>query len=322
MTRSILFFCICLTIGFGTYYAFNRDDGIAIANKEFALSQMREQLGTIKRHILEYKKRDGHYPAIFDGLFAIRESVKKELMENNEKINYDAADYKNRVYYEYTYRRDYYGKGTYREDVPVLATDAGLISVYGLPYIYEDRNGLDESAFEFSPVNRDKERLFSVEIDKGVYVYAPYGEKACKEYNWLIWKRYLIWAAFIVILVTLIVLFIKEKDKNDSDMPFVKVFKYIGGTIALLASFFLGSDMFTLCYYMSGINRWHRERIPVYRELLEKYRANGIIKDGTYTKLTSALEKEYDNIENPSFFDMEGIKMELEKKIEKENGGE
>lgn len=50
-------------------------------------------------------------------------------------------------------------------------TPAGILTLWHIPYTYENRRGVDAELFRSSPATWDKDRLYSILVDQDVYVY-------------------------------------------------------------------------------------------------------------------------------------------------------
>jgi len=69
-----------------------------------------------------------------------------------------------------------------------VLTPGGVVSPWHIPYVYENRNGLDAALFADSPANDDGRRRYSVEVDDGIYVYSVGGQSYAEEYD-AAWRR-------------------------------------------------------------------------------------------------------------------------------------
>ncbi len=163
-----------------------------------------------------------------------------------------------------------------------MVSPAGLLSPLQIPYMYENRNGLDASLFADSPVGRDSDGRYSVHVDKGVYVYSVGG----LHYAELIDKSRARRVRIALLLAALLV---------ASTALLIWAARVKGGIIALAAMLGIGSLGYfasqVSCYVMSSLFRYRDPKIVVrQKELLEKQHASGIISDQTYERVLASLE--------------------------------
>lgn len=162
---------------------------------------------------------------------------------------------------------------------------AGLLSPWGLPYVYENRAGLDPARFGDSPANGDSKGRYSVRVDNDVYISSVGGQYYAQEYDSEWWEHYaprFIGAGLLgVSLVVLVLLFRAQAGR--------------AGVLALALSGAAGVGVSQLshmtCYIMSALFS-HRDKEMVAQQaaLLDKYHASGVINDATYAKARAALE--------------------------------
>lgn len=275
--RTILAAAICITFIFGLdYYRLPKSAPESQINAHFW--EFKKQLDQVKKMLIEHKQKYGRYPDNDEGLLALDEFRKQ--MEN---VNPDVLDF------------------FYKGDL--MPSEAGVLSLWGVPLMYENRSGLDPALFDFSPVNQDPDWKYSIEVDKDIYVYSvgwmEYRNEELKHHEDAINKwhnKHLIKNIITIIIVVLFVLLVGSfflKQKQPASKKFVILHAVISG-LAIVASYMMGSyePKIIACYIaipFGGIKK--TAYIKKHAELLEKYEKAGIIKNETYFKLRKAVEK-------------------------------
>jgi len=290
--RYIWFVCICLTIGIsGFWYNTLRNDPKYIYEPPWYRGHLRdisEHYQTIAKHLKTYHDKQGRYPDNNEGL-TILTDLRKELVDKQTSLPSPMGTYEDKFNWGY-----YIPK--YAE---MVSFDGGILSPWFEPFIYENRNGLDETLFTDSPVNYDKERSYCIEVDKGIYVYSMgavmYYQKYClllkeKQRNEILQVVILIVGPILTLIF--IWLFIRAKKVVNKPRPLWRTLKWVGSVILVLIS--LGSwSMVTIttCYVMTSFGLHSRPRmIKEYNALLEKYHQRGVINQQTYQKIKTALD--------------------------------
>jgi hypothetical protein len=177
-----------------------------------------------------------------------------------------------------------------KNDNLLIPTHQGILSPWLLPYVYENRSNLDAAAFEFSPVNRDPNGRYSVCVDKGIYVYSV-GAKNYAEINDRLRQEnvtiQLVGMSFLLVAIALSILAIRAAEHRLKAGFMV--------TIAMGLSTLLGPGLYGLntatCYYMIPFfSRRDPQMVVQQKDLLDKYRAAGVISEETYKKSLAAVE--------------------------------
>ena len=169
-----------------------------------------------------------------------------------------------------------------------VITEAGVMTPWMLPYVYENRAGLDPAKFQGSPADTDRARRYSVRVADGVYVYSVGAQCYAADYDrwwWGINGVRLLGAAMIPGAIVMIVRAVRASRKAP-----VVLFVVAAG-LGLVAH---GMNHAT-CYVMSNIfGQRDRGMIARQRELLESCHARGILNDATYRKVLSSLPPDAD----------------------------
>ena len=167
-----------------------------------------------------------------------------------------------------------------------LITHSGVMTPWLVPYIYENRNGLDQSKFAGSLVEKDPARQYSVEVDKGVYVYAVGGQQLVRrlnEYWWLDNGQKFVGAGFLFVAL---ILFIWLNVKKQSPVRKTAVALVLSAGTGLLLN-----SVKMSCYAMGSLFRPSDPAIVSrQRELLDQYYRQGVIAEPTYKKALEGLE--------------------------------
>lgn len=296
------------------------------SRQQRGLRVIQEQLADLRELLLDYRKQHGSYPTNDEGLAALDnfESRFKVPLYNayptspDESLMYilshgDFWEYSLQVSLHTKAARGRFPKGprdlspplefysprqsSKNEPPPVeveLAVGkkgsvfvlgaSGVLSPRLLPFVYENRNGLDPAKFAFSPANGDTKRRYSVLVDEGVYVYSLDGQ-TCAETLDKLW-----WEDVGPVLIGLPLL--------AAALVAATVLFFAGGRKLALAALVVpalvgslpGVIRFT-CYAMDPLFS-HRSPAMVaqQKDLLEKYRAAGVISEETYRKSLAAVE--------------------------------
>jgi hypothetical protein len=170
-----------------------------------------------------------------------------------------------------------------KRDTILLFRDGLACSPWGIPYVYENRNGLPASAFADSPATHPDGR-FSLKVDDGIYLWCisakgPAGELAVLEARRSVRSA----AGWVMIALSVVILLWWA----------FRVYPGPGvvGWVAMLISLPAGAMTaggYT-CYQMSPFFS-HRDpaTIAAQQELLAKYRDAGVITDATYRRALNA----------------------------------
>lgn len=167
-----------------------------------------------------------------------------------------------------------------------VLSPSGVLSPRLLPFMYENRSGLDPTKFAFSPVNGDTKHRYSALVDEGVYVSSLDGQVCAETLDRLWWEDVgpvLVGLALLAAaLVATAVLF--WGGARRIAIAALAVPAVLGG---------ISGSIRSTCYAMDPLFS-HRDPQTVVRQkaLLDKYRAAGVISDNTYRKSLAAVEPE------------------------------
>ena len=268
--RKIYILLICILITCGVFYL-SISSMYVDRNYKLHFRIIKDDLKEIKNLLLQYEKEYKRLPSNDEGL--------SSLVKLNNVITSDKYDYEKRY-------RVYRNNGFY-----IQFTDAGLLDGWYIPYCYENRAEADD-VFNDSPVNKDTEHLYSIEIKKDVYVYSVGGYKFYDIYR-KYKKEYYIKVVIVILLILLFaVLYVMAgiKARKKMNMPEMRIVS-LQAILAVLASVFIGGAVVPTCYMMVHFDRDDRpEMAATYSQLLEKYYKAGVIKKATYDKIQKTLK--------------------------------
>jgi hypothetical protein len=114
---------------------------------DIAFKAMRNDRKEMKERLLEFKTKNNRYPTNDEGLSVVARS-EGELTTVPGFLNYREDPLHSRQY------------------------EGRIVDIVEAPYIYENRIGLSQSAFEQSPVKNDPKEYYSTTIDDNVYIYS------------------------------------------------------------------------------------------------------------------------------------------------------
>jgi hypothetical protein len=237
------------------------------------LERTRTEMRGIAKYLRNYKMKTGHYPTNDKGLLAIPELVKAC-----------------RAYHSYGHPFS-----------SLRATNSGILTLWGEPFIYENRKGLEPSNFDESGANNDTKRRYSVCVDKGVYIWSVAARDNHNKYR--IWSPVIIvlYIILVLILVAVFVLFIKASHRalirrNIKWRGFFFTADVIGGISLAAFLWIVGlTSSMTTCYIMSSFRLRDPELTGEYVQVLTQYHEHGIISDQAYGKLMSSLSTDNRN---------------------------
>jgi hypothetical protein len=141
------------------------------------------------------------------------------------------------------------------------------------------------------PANRDGGGRFSVRVDEGIYLWSAGGEALARSMDFRRW----VWVAWLGGILGLLAAAIAVAAREARRSP-----RRIRSVLASLAVLGLGSVMGVLanpathvtCYApMPLFSEGHQRLVARQCELLEKYRAAGVITQETYGKALYALSR-------------------------------
>jgi len=256
------------------------------------LNYVQGDLLDIAKHLKAYRAKNNRYPTNDEGLTVLSE-LKAQLIEEYEYLPVPMGK-----------RPKGKGSAYYGSLGGMCSFEGGILSLWFEPFIYENRNGLPGNLFNDSPVNNDKEGLYSIRVDKGVYVYSVGAISYYQDYVDALAKRtrtrIIVWCLPVISFILLIIfiyLFIRAKNPgNKTTKWLVKLLKVVGGILMILISIIIGlrkpEEVTITCYKMASMFNLERrpEIISQYNNLLDKYNQRGVISQDTYRKIKKALD--------------------------------
>jgi hypothetical protein len=297
--RLALFILICLTIAIGGYFSCDPKYKYEPGWYEVHLRIIREDLEDIANHLHRFEKENGRYPTNDEGLLVL-EALKAKWsvsLESMHEISFE--ELKNK--YGFTQKeieRKLMGPRLWalrRREAPYQpVSEAGILSPWDIPYVYENRKGLSKDSFADSPATLDTGRNYSLQVDEDIYVYCVGAMIHYEEYVSLIREMYIVRMVTGALIAVFTVLFFVFRPKRASRSRIVTAAKVAGATAAVLGSAFIAwAPNSVTCYIMRYFGEWRRpQMLAKYEELLERYRQRGVISDEAAAKVRKALSEE------------------------------
>lgn len=236
------------------------------------LRPIQRELQSAADRLKEYHARHGTYPSNEEGLAALR----ADFLSNPAASGIDLPSGRNM------------GLMPARDRMPrhqPLYGEAGLYSKWLVPMLYENRRGLPPAAFASSVVNDDSWRLYSIEVDTGVFVWIPEAVETASNYVLLTWcYRFGIALSALLVIPLLYLLWRSEW-----------FFRLIA---AVLIVFPATQALSTMCYSM-GLP-FAGDRTELLRKqdlLLDQYEINKVLSPETVRKLRERMRRDQERID-------------------------
>jgi len=274
--RWLLFLLLWLSLAFASYITFKPEYEYKPGWYENHFDKIHKDLNKVRSALTEFRKRHGRYPSNDEGLIAVKDLSKPV----------DPEDITLRVSLSRRYPSN-----------ELLKSAAGPLSAWEVPFVYENRRGIDPEKFAHSPVEEDHAGRYSLEVDDGIYIYSVGGWELSREYDGFLTKMYLeIWGTrslFLVLLIIYLIFSYRSRAKKVQQIWFTAT-KVAAKILLLLLSFFTGMASGSVtCYIMMYFDREKRPNLTAkYCTLLEKYKERGIIKEEAYQTLLETLKQE------------------------------
>ncbi len=245
--------------------------------------------------VMDPIKGRGYLHALYDGRQApghlenSRQAIRESRIRCG-RVPQDAEQFRDVVLRRYTFLMEETSDATEVEvaigmsDNVFFLSPAGVLTPWMVPYVSENRAGLDASIFADSPANGDGQGQYSIRVDDGVYVYAIGGIGYARAYNEMWWEYRIprIWG-FGLLGMAAVCLSILVFLSWRAGLAAVGV----GATGLVLALPMTA----TSCYVVAPLfSQRSPEMITTQRRLLEKHHSKGVISDATYQKAISALD--------------------------------
>lgn len=266
--RLIFLMLSIAVLAAGLLWAQNIHGQVGLHRIQPQLNFNTRHLQAIAQHLRKYQEKTEHYPTNDQGLLAV-----ESLVRDCSKEPLHA--YSSKIYY-------------------LRASKNGIITVWGEPFIYENRRGLPSSAFADSKATGDKGQSYSVMVDSGIYVWSLAAEQKHQEY--LVWTRNLKLMRIAVVAVSLMILLVYI---NLTWRAKGRRFWRTSGIVTaetLLSVFVFGFLVFPTfvrsCYQIAVTRLRTPELTKDYITLITKYHDRGVIGDKAYEKIIKTIEKE------------------------------
>ncbi len=170
-----------------------------------------------------------------------------------------------------------------KRDVILVFRDGLACSPWGIPYVYENRNGLAASAFAGSPAT-DPDGRYSLKVDDGIYLCSISAKGPARELAALEARKSIRQVTGWVMIGLSVVILLWWTFR-------VYPGPGLGGWVAMLISLPVGAGTTVghTCYSMSALFSYRDPAtIAAQQELLAKYRDAGVITDATYRRAIEA----------------------------------
>lgn len=324
MRKTAYLVGIILAAGLGGYLVSGPiSEGRGQSWVQWHLDVIQKQLSSLKHHLILYKQTHGRYPTNDEGLgvldnfesrfpadFAPDEAARKTINGNFYRqwskegqmlideyrfefgsVPKNAEEFRS----DLLWMRHEPPTKTERATTPVevafaegenvfLITPAGVMTPWMVPYVYENRQGMDAGKFAGSPVERDKKGRYSVQVDQGVFIYSVGAELLSRRLDRLWWEDN---SPRFVGLGLLAVAAILVVAVNRCSRTAV-----VAGVAAAAVGLAVFQTTRVTCYVMSPLFRYRDpEMVSRQRELLEQYHQRGVIADSTYEKALEGLHE-------------------------------
>lgn len=174
---------------------------------------------------------------------------------------------------------------------------------WGIPYIYENRAGLDKKIFKDSPVKYDTRHRYSVKVDEDVYFYSVGGVVMYEKYGMAMIKQYVIIILPLLFAAVFFVLFIIAKPNlRFMHWEFLKVIIAVVLVVGI-PLYVLISPAFRYRFWPANLvdnsephndeidKTFRPEMVKTYQQTIEKYYSNNLIKESTYNMLQDELQR-------------------------------
>jgi hypothetical protein len=173
-----------------------------------------------------------------------------------------------------------------RHDNMFLPDRSGILSPWLLPYIYENRNDCDATAFRGSLADGDRWGV-SVRVDEGVHVFSTGGYLYAREVDAMQWARLRPRLLGAILLVIGIGGAIYSAVQTKRLLPTLGIVAIIPG---LIVAAYFWIIVITHGGHRAHFSRRDPEMVSLQMELLDKYRENGVISEEAYRNLSTTRE--------------------------------
>ncbi len=247
-----------LLFGAGLFKVKVWERSLGLRPTEFRLEMSEKHLSTISDLLHVYRVRTGRYPTNDEGLLAVPELA--ALVGSSGEVR--SRDYRWRM------------------------NDAGILSPWGEPYIYENETHESGNA------------MWLVRVNDDVCVWSLAAKKAYSHYS--TWSSWLGRARIALMLAAILFFaaFIRGAVRAGASSPASKLPRTalhllggigLGAVVALFLPVLMGV---TTCYVTNYGNRSRTPKLTrEYMALMTEYRGRGIIGDSAFEKIEAAMKK-------------------------------
>jgi hypothetical protein len=234
----------------------------------------RAQMFAIADYLRAYHKSTGRYPTTDEGLLVVHKLMKACGNRPSAPI------------------------GPLRR---CKTNSSGILTLWGEPYIYENRNGLDPGKFSGSGASFDRKGMFAIRVDEGIYVWSIGARRAYGTYS--TWKTRRVAAIVIFLIIALICLRqyvecmrrVVSRQKREGAVIFPLTMLKIAAReifvlgIVLLATVPLASQRYSILSDIAYTNPRAMRPRSEYESLMAEYHDLGIINDAAYDRIINSM---------------------------------
>jgi len=259
---------ILVSVLFATGVIVDHSWGPERARHRAVVRFQRQQLDLIKERLGEYHETTGRYPTTEEGLDVIP-GLRADL-----------------------HRNEFSAARAFLNPIPEVRT------IYGIPYVYENRTGAPKGAYHDSPVRRpkdDKER-YSRKVDQGIYVASLGLRQDSQRVFGRAWLDALLLFTGGVIVFLAIAYIVARNRKAGDRVRGINAMIMVGVAIllALLIGISGGGRFATPADMLPArLGSYRSDLLEEYLELMRRYSENGAIQPETYQQLAERLRAEF-----------------------------
>lgn len=246
-----------------------------------------ENLKYVADQLRSFKKKNGYYPSMKENMPVLFEKPDydpdlakdiESIREGAKKDNTDIAEWMRYI----RPRPD----GASKQNHYLTFMVQGFSGWGSVPYLYENRTGLERKAFDKSPVTDGSEGFWVVKVDEGIYLYSLPAMYLAERINSGRFITIILWSVSGILFVSSFI-FCPSR-KKDSDTPlYLQPVRLILWAGILFGGFITFSAMSVIACYPGTILAMRRHKLGAdkYEELIRYYSGQGIIPEKTCEKL-------------------------------------
>jgi len=272
--RWVCLILAAFIVSFGYSEVWKRDRAMSPRAVEGQLREARGQMNAIADYTRAYARAAGRYPTNDEGLRAV-----KPLM------------------------RTFHGRDSSDRRLEWCSAGfSGILTSWGEPFIYENRRGLAQSAFAESGATLDTGHRYSVQVDKGIWIWSVGARRVYEAQRRWSLQRTVIRLLIILLGAALLAVYIIASRRTALGKPNAtgRVLSGAFSGIAALLSFAVASVLASAlalstvysCYLTLNGSPPDRGPVQDYLKTIAAYRDRGVISDTAYRKLVDAIERD------------------------------